>query len=835
MAAKKSDSIPTISTSSKPLCKTGTAKAEIQTVDGQIEFTWSVEGDEFALFLEAKPGEGFQSPHFNYSDGVWKIKCYPNGTKKYGRGDVGLFLAAVRLPVGVVQCGIQYEFECKEVDYKDEYGSELTNLFTKKHCSWGYPETFKRTLFMNLKKKNIMQCTIKCMMKRVLMVKTITVPVSTSSSSIGSSHNSDEEQPQLQDTSSSSSSKHNRVRKIGHTITWFIDSSMIQQFKKASSGSGSNKKSFDSTAFTVHRTTWCLQCYPAGDKYADNGMSSLYLKILEFPDGGGHHIKNMKVRMQFECPDIQYESEEFIHIYENKKQEVYFGISSAFNTLQLNYLSKNQGIVVKCRIDLISVSIAGERWWNCIRERDNLRAKTKRIEHDAKEQSKRAKETTQYVCNKVVTIKEQDAKVRSKMKKLNDESRGNLGRHEKILKAWDKTTALLQKVIDSNCDVLNVVPPTKKKAKAESKEQEQECELVGGQQLLHEYTQCQAIIDEQRNRLELVSKNVYSLLNQQSNLLQSMQQWKENQVTMRDEYTKLLTAYNDVKANRLELQQLIAHKVDECNAQIDEENALNRKKCNVDHDLNAMKLEVNEFEAMSADCAALIERYNVFVRTNNDNLDCLHKYISSKWSEFERTWCDWKAKDIMAFIKYKMNWTQVQVLHIDLDEMANKMMTSKWTGRTLQELDKSELYLVGINNYQLRCQIFDHIRVLRTKYPPPVKAIMKPSGTREEVDNNNSKIKEEQNGVKLQNESIPSKFLCPISHTLMTDPVMAFDGYTYEKTAIEEYLKKHKKSPKTKKEAHTLCTFPNLQMKQEIETYRAINDINSDGDTTFIE
>eukprot|EP01083_Nonionella_stella_P145200 454567_1 len=81
----------------------------------------------------------------------------------------------------------------------------------------------------------------------------------------------------------------------------FFDSSMIQQFKKASSGSGSNKKSFDSTAFTVHRTTWCLQCYPAGDKYADNGMSSLYLKILELPDGGGHLIMNMKVRIQFEC------------------------------------------------------------------------------------------------------------------------------------------------------------------------------------------------------------------------------------------------------------------------------------------------------------------------------------------------------------------------------------------------------------------------------------------------------------------------------------------------------------------------------------------------------
>mmetsp|Transcript_13660 Transcript_13660/g.31755 ORF Transcript_13660/g.31755 Transcript_13660/m.31755 type:complete len:97 (+) Transcript_13660:209-499(+) len=41
-------------------------------------------------------------------------------------------------------------------------------------------------------------------------------------------------------------------------------------------------------------------------------------------------------------------------------------------------------------------------------------------------------------------------------------------------------------------------------------------------------------------------------------------------------------------------------------------------------------------------------------------------------------------------------------------------------------------------------------------------------------------------------EGIISLVLCPISGKSMADPVMAADGYTYERSAIEGYLKKTK-------------------------------------------
>ena len=114
-----------------------------------------------------------------------------------------------------------------------------------------------------------------------------------------------------------------KINKSSHNVIWHIDPEMISLFIKSST-----KQSFDSTSFTLYRTKWCLQCYPNGDKYANTGMVSLYLKLLEFPESSSYHIRNIKVRMQFECPDIQYQSNEFHHQYENKKQEVYFGIIS---------------------------------------------------------------------------------------------------------------------------------------------------------------------------------------------------------------------------------------------------------------------------------------------------------------------------------------------------------------------------------------------------------------------------------------------------------------------------------------------------------------------------
>lgn len=46
-------------------------------------------------------------------------------------------------------------------------------------------------------------------------------------------------------------------------------------------------------------------------------------------------------------------------------------------------------------------------------------------------------------------------------------------------------------------------------------------------------------------------------------------------------------------------------------------------------------------------------------------------------------------------------------------------------------------------------------------------------------------------------EKIPQDFYCPITQMLFVDPVVAADGNTYEREAIEFWLKDHEKSPLT--------------------------------------
>jgi hypothetical protein len=50
---------------------------------------------------------------------------------------------------------------------------------------------------------------------------------------------------------------------------------------------------------------------------------------------------------------------------------------------------------------------------------------------------------------------------------------------------------------------------------------------------------------------------------------------------------------------------------------------------------------------------------------------------------------------------------------------------------------------------------------------------------------------------RLQGMVIRDEFLCPIMYQLFRDPVIAYDGHTYERSAIENWLEDHQTSPRT--------------------------------------
>ena len=62
----------------------------------------------------------------------------------------------------------------------------------------------------------------------------------------------------------------------------------------------------------------------------------------------------------------------------------------------------------------------------------------------------------------------------------------------------------------------------------------------------------------------------------------------------------------------------------------------------------------------------------------------------------------------------------------------------------------------------------------------------------------------------------PDEYLCPITQELMRDPVIASDGHTYERGAIEIWFSKKVVSPKTGSALETSATFPNHIMRRQI-------------------
>ena len=68
----------------------------------------------------------------------------------------------------------------------------------------------------------------------------------------------------------------------------------------------------------------------------------------------------------------------------------------------------------------------------------------------------------------------------------------------------------------------------------------------------------------------------------------------------------------------------------------------------------------------------------------------------------------------------------------------------------------------------------------------------------------------------LSQREIPDALQCPITLELMKQPVMACDGFTYERDAIESWLANNRPSPKTGEPLATTALFPNHGARQQI-------------------
>ncbi|CAG5130899.1 unnamed protein product, partial [Candidula unifasciata] len=74
-------------------------------------------------------------------------------------------------------------------------------------------------------------------------------------------------------------------------------------------------------------------------------------------------------------------------------------------------------------------------------------------------------------------------------------------------------------------------------------------------------------------------------------------------------------------------------------------------------------------------------------------------------------------------------------------------------------------------------------------------------------------------GKGAQSKCVPEEFLCPITHELMQDPVMASDGYTYDRHAIVSWIARENRSPMTNVLLTSTEVTPNRTLKMMMQKF----------------
>jgi hypothetical protein len=70
---------------------------------------------------------------------------------------------------------------------------------------------------------------------------------------------------------------------------------------------------------------------------------------------------------------------------------------------------------------------------------------------------------------------------------------------------------------------------------------------------------------------------------------------------------------------------------------------------------------------------------------------------------------------------------------------------------------------------------------------------------------------------------VPTEFICPIGGKMMIEPMIAGDGFTYERVNIEQWLTTTNRSPKTGVDLPHPGLSANYFLKSEIDYWKVIN------------
>uniref|UniRef100_A0A4W4EXZ9 WD repeat, SAM and U-box domain-containing protein 1 n=2 Tax=Electrophorus electricus TaxID=8005 RepID=A0A4W4EXZ9_ELEEL len=158
-----------------------------------------------------------------------------------------------------------------------------------------------------------------------------------------------------------------------------------------------------------------------------------------------------------------------------------------------------------------------------------------------------------------------------------------------------------------------------------------------------------------------------------------------------------------------------------------------------------------------------------------DEAACASQEAGRKWAgHFKLMVSEWSEDDVSAWLREE-----------GLESLVDTFKANNIDGAELLSLSKESLSSeLNIESLGLRSRVLRKLEELRAA---PV------------------------------SDGIPDEYLCPITHEVMKDPVIAADGYSYEREAIESWIgTKSRSSPMTNLPLQTTLLTPNRTLKMAI-------------------
>ncbi|XP_077993545.1 WD repeat, SAM and U-box domain-containing protein 1-like isoform X2 [Glandiceps talaboti] len=157
---------------------------------------------------------------------------------------------------------------------------------------------------------------------------------------------------------------------------------------------------------------------------------------------------------------------------------------------------------------------------------------------------------------------------------------------------------------------------------------------------------------------------------------------------------------------------------------------------------------------------------------------------------------DWSVKDVCDWLRelgLEQHVMQFERNEIDGQELSCLTKDSLMNDLGVTALGHRNKILRGIESIKEQCELVTHIQTTVSQTP-------------------------QYTADALLDVGIPDEFLCPITREVMRDPVIASDGYTYERSSIEAWIINGKNtSPMTNNPLTGTSVTPNRMLKMLIE------------------